>query len=45
MNLELKKLIDIDDNTLNTITTWMYNWCGKRDGYSFDGVKCFMKHS
>ena len=45
MNLELKKLIDIDDNTLNTITTWMYNWWGKRDGYSFDGVKCFMKHS
>lgn len=45
MNLELKKLIDIDDNTLNTITTWMYNWWGKIDGYSFDGVKCFMKHS
>lgn len=45
MNLELKQLIDIDDNTLNIITTWMYNWWGKRDGYSFDGVKCFMKHS
>lgn len=45
MNLELKKLIDIDDNTLNIIATWMYNWWGKRDGYSFDGVKCFMKHS
>ena len=45
MNLELRQLIDIDDNTLNIITTWMYNWWGKRDGYSFDGVKCFMKHS
>lgn len=45
MNLELKQLIDTDDNTLNIITTWMYNWWGKRDGYSFDGVKCFMKHS
>lgn len=45
MNLELKQLIDIDDNTLNIITTWMYNWWGKRDGLSYDGVKCFMKHS
>lgn len=45
MNLELKQLIDIDDNTLNIITTWMYNWWGKKDGFSYDGVKCFMKHS
>lgn len=45
MNLELKQLTNIDDYTLNIITTWMYNWWGNRDGYSFDGVKCFMKHS
>lgn len=43
--LTLKQLIDIDEDTLNTITTWMYNWWGKKDGYSFDGVKCFIKHS
>jgi len=45
MNLELKQLIDINDSILNTITTWMYNWWGIRDGYSFDAVKCFMKNS
>ena len=45
MNLELKQLTNIDDDTLNIITTWMYNWWGNRDGYSFEGVKCFMEHS
>lgn len=44
-NLEIKQLINVDTETLNTITTWMYNWWGKDDGYSFDGIKCFMKHS
>lgn len=44
-NLSLRKLIDIDEETLTKITTWMYEWWGKRDGYSFDGTKCFMKHS
>lgn len=44
-NLIIKQLINIDDNILNTITNWMYNWWGKKDGYSFDAVKCFMKHS
>lgn len=45
MNLELKQLVDINDNILNTISTWMYNWWGIRGGYSFDAVKCYMKHS
>ena len=45
MNLELKLLVDINEDTLNTMTTWMYNWWGKRDGYTFEAVKCFMKHS
>lgn len=45
MDIEIKQLIDIDETTLNTITTWMYNWWGIKDGYSFDGVKCFMEHS
>lgn len=42
---EVKQLINVDINILNTITTWMYNWWGKDEGYSFDGIKCFMKHS
>lgn len=45
MDLELKQLTNIDNNTLNTITTWMYNWWGIKDGYSFEAVKCFMQHS
>ena len=45
MNLELKLLVDIDEDTLNTMTTWMYNWWGQKDGYTFDAVKCFMKYS
>ncbi|MCI9434487.1 MAG: GNAT family N-acetyltransferase [Bacilli bacterium] len=43
--IEVKQLINVDINILNTITTWMYNWWGKDEGYSFDGIKCFMKHS
>lgn len=45
MDIEFKQLIDVDEHTLDIITTWMYNWWGERDGYSFDAVKCFMKHS
>lgn len=45
MELEIRQLIDIDEEILNIISTWMYNWWGNRDGYSFDATKCFMKHS
>lgn len=45
MSIELKQLIDIDEETLNKVSTWMYNWWGKKDGYTFEKVKCFMKHS
>ncbi len=45
MDLQFKQLIDINEETLNTVTTWMYNWWGKRDGYSFEEVRCFMKCS
>lgn len=29
MKLEFKQLINIDEDTLNIISTWMYNWWGK----------------
>jgi len=45
MNLEFKQLINIDEDTLNIISNWMYNWWGIKDGYSFEAVKCFMQHS
>lgn len=44
-NLKFKKITELDDNNLNIITTWMYNWWGEKDGYSFEGVKCFVEHS
>ena len=44
-NLEVRKLVNVDNETLDKISEWMYNWWGKRDGYSKDAVKCFMQHS
>lgn len=45
MKLECIQLINVDEEILDTVSNWMYNWWGKRDGYSFEKVKCFMKHS
>lgn len=32
-NIEIKQITKLDDNALNTVTEWMYNWWGKEDGY------------
>lgn len=45
MIVQIRKLTDIDDCTLRTITDWMYNWWGIEDGYSYEAVRCRMKHS
>jgi len=45
MKLECKQLINVEENILNITTRWMYDWWGKRDKYTFEEVKCFMKHS
>lgn len=45
MNLMVKKLVNVDDEILNKTATWMYDWWGWKDGYSFDEMKCFMKYS
>lgn len=45
MNLEVKKITQIDDDTLNDITTWMYNWWGKKRGYCFEEITCYIKNS
>lgn len=45
MELKFKQLINIDEEILNIITNWMYNWWGKTQNYSFEKVKCFMKYS
>ena len=43
--IEVRKLVNVDNETLDKISEWMYNWWGQRDGYSKDAVKCFMQHS
>lgn len=44
-NLEFKQITKIDNENLNIMTNWMYNWWGKEDGYTFEGIKCFLEHS
>jgi len=44
-NLEFRQIIEIDNNNLDIMTNWMYKWWGQEDGYTFDGVKCFLEHS
>ncbi len=44
-NLEFKQIIEIDEDNLNRITNWMYNWWGNKDGYTFEKVKYYMKNS
>ena len=44
-NLEFKQIIDIDEKNLEIMTNWMYNWWGKEKKYTFDNVKCYLKHS
>lgn len=43
--IEFKKLVNDNEKVLDKTTNWMYNWWGKREGYSFEEVKCFMEHS
>lgn len=45
MNLEFKQLIDVDDKILKKVTTWIYDWWGRDQHYSFLEIECFMKHS
>ena len=44
-NLVFKQIIEIDDKNLEIMTNWMYKWWGKEEGYTFDSVKSFIKHS
>lgn len=44
-NLEFRQIIEIDDKNLEIMTDWMYNWWGQEEGYTFNSVKCFIKHS
>jgi len=44
-NLEFRQITQIDNDNLDIMTNWMYKWWGQEEGYTFDGVKCYMEHS
>ena len=44
-NLEFRQITQIDSENLDIMTKWMYNWWGKEEGYTFEVVKCYMKHT
>ena len=45
MNIEFKQLIDIDENILDIITKWNYEWWGESLNCNYEKVKCFLKYS
>lgn len=45
MNIEFKQLINIDENTLNIITKWNYEWWGESSNYNYEKVKHFLQYS
>ena len=44
-NFEFRQITQIDSENLDIMTKWMYNWWGKEEGYTFEGVKCYMEHT
>ena len=45
MKVQVRKITQLDDITLNKITDWMYNWWGIEDGYTYEAVKERMRYS
>lgn len=43
--LIVKQITTATASDVKKITSWMYNWWGKRDGRSFKEVECYVKHS
>ena len=43
-NIEIKKVIEIDENNLNKMTKWIYEWWGKSEALTLEQVKVFLKH-
>lgn len=40
----IKKITELDDDELNKITEWMFDWWGKNEDYSYEAVKCYIEH-
>ena len=46
MNLfEVRKILNVDNITLDTVVGWMYEWWSKEEDYTIDEVRCYMTHS
>jgi len=43
--LEIKKLVDKNDESFEIVCHWHYNWWGKRDGYSMAQIISYVTHS
>lgn len=43
--IKIKKITEIDENNLNKMTEWMYEWWGKSEKHSFEEVKNFVTYS
>lgn len=43
--IEVRKIIQINEKNLNKITEWMYEWWGKDEMHTFEQVKEFIKYS
>ncbi len=44
MKLEVKQIKDEKPEWIDIITEWMYQWWGKREGYRYDAVRCYVKY-
>ena len=43
--IQVKQITELNDDLLNLITYWMYNWWGIEDGYSYEAVRKRMEYS
>ena len=42
-NIEIKQLIEIDEDNLNKMTKWIYEWWGNSEAFTLEQVKVFLK--
>lgn len=43
MNITVKRITD--KTFLDKMTDWLYHWWGRREGYYYEAVRCYMAHS
>lgn len=43
--LKFKQITKLDDENLNIMTDWMFEWWGKKDGYSLESVRAYLQTS